>query len=118
MEVFTQYFRRLLQSNASQIFPASGRPVDGSAGTYQLLVNEMQKLTTDKDQASKIADAIDTNDGDLFRDFDLSTFMDHFRLNPIARTSLALACKGASKTDLRTKGSSRFNLRSRFISLI
>ena len=104
MELFTQYFRRLLQSNASQIFPASGRPVDGSAGTYQLLVNEMQKLTIEVDQASKIADSLDTTDGDLFRDFDLSTFMDHFRLNAISKTALALACKRISKADLKIKG--------------
>lgn len=104
MEVFTQYFRRLLQSNASQIFPTASRVQDGS-GTYQLLLNEMQKLTVDPQQANKIAESLDTTDGDLFRDFDLSTFMDHFRLDPIAKTTLALACKTTSKPDLRSKGS-------------
>ncbi|KAF2153729.1 Not1-domain-containing protein [Myriangium duriaei CBS 260.36] len=104
MEVFTQYFRRLVQSNASQIFSGPSRANDGAGGSYQLLVNEIQKLATDPDQALKIAESLDTTDGDLFKDFDLATFTDHFRLNPIIRTSLTLACKSiASKSDLKTK---------------
>lgn len=104
MEVFSQYFRRLLQSNASHIFSASARPNDGAGGTYQLLVNEMQKLATDSDQAAKIAESLDTPDGELLKDFDLSALMDHFRLNSILRVSLALACKYVSKPDLKAKG--------------
>jgi CCR4-NOT transcription complex subunit 1 len=65
----------------------------------------MQKLTRMPSQAAKIADALDTNtDGDLFKDFDLSTFMDHFRLDPTAKVTLALACKLVSKQDIKTKG--------------
>ena len=103
MEVFSKYFRRLLQGNATQIFSSTGKPAD-PAPTYTLLVDEMQKLRQDPQQAQKIAEAIDTNEGDLYRDFDLSTFMDHFKLDPIARFSLALALKDASKADLRSKG--------------
>ena len=102
MEVFTTYFRRLLQSNAPQIFSGSARTTDG--GSYQLLVNEMQNLSLDVDQPTKIAESLDTTDGDVFREFDLSAFMDHFVLDPIARTSLALACRSVSKQDLKSKG--------------
>ena len=105
MEVFTQYFRRLLQSNASQIFLPSARPSDGAGGTYQLLATEMQKLNTDVEQAQKVAESLDsTADGDLFKDFNLAAFVDHFRLNPIARTLLAATCKSAQKADLKAKG--------------
>ena len=103
MEVFSKYFRRLLQTNVTQIFPAAGRSADPSA-TYQLLLVEMQKITQDAQQAYKIAESIDTQEGDLFRDFDLSTFMEHFKLDPLAKTILALAVKSAAKQDLRTKG--------------
>lgn len=103
MEVFSKYFRRLLQSNAPQIFPGSAKGGDNS-GSYGLLVEEMHKITRDPQQAYKIAESIDTTEGDLFRDFDLSTFMEHFKLDPVAKTTLALACKTTSKTDLRTKG--------------
>ncbi|KAH7041928.1 CCR4-Not complex component, Not1-domain-containing protein [Macrophomina phaseolina] len=102
MEVFSKYFRRLLQSNAPQIFPGSAKSGDNS-GSYGLLVEEMHKITRDPQQAYKIAESIDTTEGDLFRDFDLSTFMEHFKLDPVAKTTLALACKTTSKTDLRTK---------------
>ena len=103
MEVFSKYFRRLLQGNASQIFPGSAKSTDTS-GSYPLLMGEMQKITQDPQQAYKIAEAIDTTEGDLYRDFDLSTFMEHFKLDPVGKTILALACKTTSKPDLRTKG--------------
>ncbi|KAF2791533.1 Not1-domain-containing protein [Melanomma pulvis-pyrius CBS 109.77] len=102
MEVFTKYFRRLLQNNASQIFSTSARSSELN-GSYQILVNEMQKLRKDLEQAGKIAESIDCTEGDFFRDFDLSTFVSHFQLDPVAKTLLALACRSATKTDLRTK---------------
>ncbi|KAF2843090.1 Not1-domain-containing protein [Patellaria atrata CBS 101060] len=101
MEVFSKYFRRLLQSNAAQIFGTS-RSAE-STGNYQMLVGEMQKITQNPEQAYKIAESIDTPEGDLFRDFDLSAFMEHFKLDSVAKATLALACKSASKSDLRTK---------------
>ena len=106
MEVFPQYFRRLLQNNAAAIFPGSARQSTdtATAGNYQLLVQEMQKIPTEAHQASKIAEALDTNEGDLFRDFDLYALVDHFRLDPLAKVTLALACRKAAKTDLRSKG--------------
>ena len=110
MEVFTQYFRRLLQSNASQIFSTSTRQFDGAGGTYQLLLNEVQKLNVDSDQATKIAESLDTTDGDALRDFDLSGFMDHFRLNPITKTALAVSCKSVSKPDIKAKGTTSLHL--------
>jgi CCR4-NOT transcription complex subunit 1 len=106
MEVFSKYFRRLLIGNAPQIFPGISRNVE-NAGNYQLLVQEMQKVSQDPEQAQKIAETIDTSEGDIFRDFDLSTFLDHFKLDPIAKTSLALAFKAVSRPDLRTKGNPR-----------
>jgi CCR4-NOT transcription complex subunit 1 len=103
MEVYTKYFRRLLQGSAGQIFPGASRSSENS-GSYSLLVTEVQKIRHDPHQAFKIAESVDTPEGDLFRDFDLSTFLAHFKLDPVSKTMLALAFKSASKSDLRTKG--------------
>jgi CCR4-NOT transcription complex subunit 1 len=103
MEVFSKYFRRLLQNNAGQVFPTTGRSTEPN-GSYSMLAAEIQKIRHDPQQALKIAESVDSHDGgDIFRDFDLSTFMSHFKLDPIAKTTLALAFKTASKPDLRTK---------------
>lgn len=102
MEVFSKYFRRLLTGNAPQIFPGINKVVE-NAGNYPLLVQEMQKVSQDLDQAQKIAETIDTSEGDVFRDFDLSTFLEHFRLDPLVKVALALAFKTANKSDLRAK---------------
>ncbi|KZF19773.1 putative Ccr4-Not transcription complex subunit [Xylona heveae TC161] len=102
MEVFSKYFRRLVVGNSPQIFPGINRPVE-NAGNYPLLVNEMQKAGQDFDQAQKIAETIDTSEGDIFRDFDLSTFLEHFKLDPVAKFVLALAFKTVSRADLRAK---------------
>lgn len=109
MEVFSKYFRRLLVGNSPSVFSGTGRSVENPAN-YQLLVQEMQKVSRNPDQAYKIADTIDTSDGDIFRDFDLSTFMEHFKLDPLAKTTLALAFKAVSKPDLKTKGMARLSL--------
>ncbi|KLJ11442.1 hypothetical protein EMPG_09747 [Blastomyces silverae] len=102
MEVFAKYFRRLLSGNAPQIFPGINKVVE-NAGNYPLLVQEVQKVSQDPDQGQKIAETIDASDGDIFRDFDLSTFLEHFKLDPIVKVALTLAFKNVSKADLRTK---------------
>ncbi|KAJ5728348.1 CCR4-Not complex component N.t1.c1 C-terminal [Penicillium malachiteum] len=102
MEVFSKYFRRLLTGNAPQIFPGVNKSVE-NAGNYPLLVQEMQKVSSDIEQSQKIAETVDTSEGDIFRDFDLSTFLDHFRLDPIVKVALTLAFKMTNKSDLRAK---------------
>ncbi|KAB8338718.1 hypothetical protein FH972_021663 [Carpinus fangiana] len=101
MEVFTKYFRRLLLTNAPQVW-SSGRATDTS-GSYQILVTEMHKVSRDPLQPLKIAEAIEFGDGDIFKDFDLSIFMEHFKLSAMAKVTLASAFKRATKSDLRTK---------------
>ncbi|KIN02112.1 hypothetical protein OIDMADRAFT_121717 [Oidiodendron maius Zn] len=102
MEVFQKYFSRLVVGNAPQIFPGINRSVANS-GNYQILVNEVRKVSRDVDQAGKIAESIETANDDLFRDFDLSTFMEHFKLDALEKTVLALAFKTSSRQDLKTK---------------
>lgn len=103
MDVYSKYFCRLLTGNAPQIFPGINKVVE-NAGNYPLLVQEIQKVSQDFDQARKIAETIDGTDTDIFRDFDLATFLDHFQLDPIVKVALALAFSDANKTDLRAKG--------------
>ncbi|ESZ94017.1 hypothetical protein SBOR_5595 [Sclerotinia borealis F-4128] len=104
MEVFSKFFSRLVVGNAPQIFPGINRPVLNPAN-YQILVNEVHKVVHDVDQAGRIAESIETGNEDIFRDFDLSTFMDHFKLDALEKTILALAFKTGSRSDLKTKGS-------------
>ena len=115
MEIFPKYFRRILVGNSPQIFPGINRNVE-NPGNYQLLVEEMEKITLRPDQAQKIAETIDTSDGDIFKDFDLATFMNHFRLEPIAKSLLACAFRQVSRGDLRTKAATI--LSSNFQSLL
>ena len=100
--MFTKYFRRLLLAHASQIF-GSGRNVD-NAGSYPLLVSEVRLVTQDAARAGLMAESVDLGEGEIFRDFDLSAFMDHFKLNPTAKVTLASAFKRATKPALRSKG--------------
>jgi CCR4-NOT transcription complex subunit 1 len=100
MDVFPKFFRRALVLNADHIFNANAT----QQGSYELLVKYVQKIRTDVDEADHVAQSIDTTEGDLFKSFDVSKFMDHFKLDPIAKTMLALSLKVASKSDLRTKG--------------
>jgi CCR4-NOT transcription complex subunit 1 len=104
MEVFQKYFSRLVTGCAPQIFPSLNRPVsNANSGNYQLLVSEVAKVSQDVNQAGKIAESIETANEDIFRDFDLSTFMEHFKLDALEKTILALAFKTGSNRDLKTK---------------
>ena len=103
MEIFSKYFRRLLVGNSPQIFPGINRNVENPAN-HQLLVQEMEKITEDLEQAPRIAEIIDSSEGDMFRDFDLAVFMDHFKLDPIGKTLLASAFRHVTRQDLRNKG--------------
>ncbi|OTB01909.1 hypothetical protein M426DRAFT_74942 [Hypoxylon sp. CI-4A] len=106
MEVFSKYFTRLVAGNAPQIFPGLGNRAVANPGNYSLLVGEMSKISHDLEQASRIAESIETANEDIFRDFDLSTFMEHFKLDALEKTILALAFKFGSRQDLKTKGRS------------
>lgn len=106
MDVFTRYFARLVAANASQIFPGLNRP-GPNPGNHHLLVAEMKKLSREFPQARKIAESIETGTEDIFRDFDLSGFMDHFQLDALQKTVLALAFKLGSRADLKAKGELR-----------
>ena len=105
MDVY--YFRRLLQSHASTIFPGMARPPPAAPeiqSPNRLLTEEMSKILRDPQKAEAIAKSLDTNESEFFRDFDLSTFIDHFKLSPIAKIALVLPIRLASNPNLRTKG--------------
>ncbi|CAI4215426.1 unnamed protein product [Parascedosporium putredinis] len=102
MEVYSRFLTRLVAGNAPQIFPGLNRQV-ANPGNHHVLVGEMRKISHDPDQASKIAESIESGTEDIFRDFDLSTFMEHFKLDALEKTLLALAFKLGSRSDLKTK---------------
>lgn len=100
MDVFTKYFRRMVVSNASHIF-GDGRTTDGS---YQILLGEVQAVTQVPTQAVRILEAVEGGEGEIFKDFDLSSFMEHFKFSAVAKVALASAFLRSSKSDLRSKG--------------
>lgn len=105
MEVFAKYFCRLVSGNAPQIFPElrGARKVENS-NNYPLLIEEVEKVSKDTEQARKIAEAIDSTDDSHFRDFDLSAFIRHFKLDGIQIQLFAAAFTRCLKPDLRSKG--------------
>jgi CCR4-NOT transcription complex subunit 1 len=103
MEVYPRFFTRLVAGCASQIFPGHNRQV-ANPQNYQLLKAEIQKIAHDVDQAHKVAEALDSGTEDVFRDFDLSTFMEHFKMDALEKTILSLQIKAGTRSDLKTKG--------------
>jgi CCR4-NOT transcription complex subunit 1 len=100
MEVFTQYFRRAVSQNAPAIF--DGREPDH--GSFKLLQQEMNKVASDADQASKIAETIDSFKDDIYKDFDLAKFSSFFfSSDPISQILLIIAFTRCTRPDLRNK---------------
>ena len=104
MEVYTKYFSRLVSNNAPRIFQKENtKNAENTAANYQLLDAELRQVLSDPNQAPKIAETIATAEGDIYKDFDLITFIKHFRLDPVANTILAIAFRSCNRADLRTK---------------
>lgn len=100
MEVFAQFFRRSVILNAAAIFSGAK---DFDQGSYKLLRQELDKVLWDPEQAYKISEAIDTSKEDLFRDFDLVTFLQHFFTDTLPQVVLAIAFTRCARSDLRTR---------------
>lgn len=100
MEVFAQFFRRTVSLNTAAIFQGAK---DFDQGSYRLLREQLDKVISDPEQPSKIAEAIDTSKEDSFRDFDLVTFVKHFFADTLPQVILAVAFSKCARTDLRTK---------------
>ncbi|EXJ83029.1 hypothetical protein A1O3_06846 [Capronia epimyces CBS 606.96] len=100
MEVFAQFFRRSVILNAAAIFSGAK---DFDQGSYKLLRQELDKVLWDPEQAYKISEAIDTSKEDLFRDFDLVTFVQHFFVDTLPQVILAIAFTRCARSDLRAK---------------
>lgn len=101
MELFDTYFRRLLHNSWSLIFPGDGRPGASNTESYQLLSQELQKLSTDPQQADKVAQALDSSEAP---EFSYTAFLDHFQLGPIPKTALLLASRSVAKSEQSRKG--------------
>ena len=101
MELYETYFRRLLHSSWSLVFPNDGRPGANNAESHQLLVQELDKLSTDPQQAEKVAQALDASEA---HDFNYAAFVDHFRLAPFPKTALLVASRIVARPDQRRKG--------------
>ncbi|KAK5117971.1 hypothetical protein LTR62_004015 [Meristemomyces frigidus] len=102
MELFETYFRRLLSSSWSQIFPHIPRPGSGPQNpeSHRLLEQEVHKISSDASQTDKIAAVLGAPDLDI----DLAAFLDHFQLDPVSNTALVLACRGGTHNALSAKG--------------
>ncbi|KAK5479251.1 CCR4-NOT core subunit cdc39 [Exophiala xenobiotica] len=103
MEVFAPYFRRAVTSNVAAIFSGAK---DFDQGSYKLLRQEVDKVLWDPEQPSKIAEAIDTSKEDIFRDFDLVAFIQHFYADTLPQVILTVAFTKCTRVDLRTKAES------------
>lgn len=85
LEVYLHFIRRLIvASPQSNVFFDTS-----SALTFQLLVQETQRLARDPFLADRFRDAIDKGEGDVFRHFDLTKFCERVGLRPLECLVLA-----------------------------
>ncbi|KAI9734335.1 MAG: hypothetical protein M1834_002441 [Cirrosporium novae-zelandiae] len=102
-ENYHKYIRRLISGNAPSIFLNMNKNPENPAN-YRLLEEIIEKLPGNWQTAQDLAETIYTStDTDIFKDFDLPTFADHFHLDPFSKIMLALETKMGPSEDLRTK---------------
>lgn len=101
-EVYQNFFRRLISGNAMTIFPNVTRPIENPV-TLRLLKEELKSLAHQPLAAHSFSDSISTSESDLFKDFDLATFFNHFHLDAWECSVLSISLRSSHKQDLRNK---------------
>ncbi|KAL2315151.1 CCR4-Not complex subunit Not1 [Schizosaccharomyces pombe] len=112
--VYHHFLRRLIQGNSYRIF-GTGKSSDGLA-TYKLLLDELKSLTKSWVMAKRFSDAISGSDSEVFEDFDIEAFLDHFQFSPLERTNLLIGLTTSVKPTLAKKASAL--LKDTFQSLL
>ncbi|KAK7693144.1 hypothetical protein QCA50_002710 [Cerrena zonata] len=91
LETYLHFIRRLIVQTNSRI-PTNGANASFDASTaltFRLLVQEIQRLARDPFLADRFRDGVDKGEGDAFRNFDLTRFVDRVGLRPLERLILA-----------------------------
>ncbi|TFK67891.1 Not1-domain-containing protein [Pluteus cervinus] len=96
IDTYLHFIRRLIVHSQARLPPpvppaTSQAPnFDSSASlTFRLLVQEVQRLARDPYLAERFRDGIDKGEGDIFRHFDLTRFVDRIGLRPLEKLVLA-----------------------------
>lgn len=85
---YLHFIRRLIVHSQGRL--AANVTFDNSTAlTFQLLVQETQRLARDPYLADRFRESVDKGEGDVFRNFDLSRFVDRVGLRPLEQLILA-----------------------------
>ncbi|KAI0698481.1 Not1-domain-containing protein [Cytidiella melzeri] len=91
LDTYLHFIRRLIVHSNNKISSASSpASFDGSSNLpFKLLVQEVQRLARDPFLADRFRDGVDRGEGDVFRNFDFSRFVERLGLRPLERLVLA-----------------------------
>lgn len=97
LDTYLHFIRRLIVHSQGRLTSATSPAFDTSTGlTFQLLVQETQRLARDPFLADRFREGIDKGEGDAFRHFDLLRFVDRVSLRPLERLVLASSIVSSS----------------------
>lgn len=109
MDIKQKAMRKIIMNNYSYIMSSSSsRSFENSpSSSHRLLGEQIKELASlPQDVEGTFIDVITpvTPDGEVFRDFDVSTFFNHFSLDALQKCVLAVGLKSNPRPDLRNKG--------------
>lgn len=109
MEINQKVMRKIIMNNYSYIMSSSSsRSFENSPSTsHRMLGEQIKELASlPQDVKEKFVDVITpvAPDGEVFRDFDVPTFLNHFGLDALQKCVLAVGFKSNLRADLRNKG--------------
>ena len=92
VDTYLHFIRRLIAHPQVRQPPSASTPIDASnALAFRLLTSETQRLARDPYLAERFRDAVVGGEGDFFKHFDLSRFVDLVHLRPLERFIVASA---------------------------
>lgn len=106
MDINGRALRKLINDNYTSIVSPSGGSPRGN--DFRILVDMVKSIANSPDNSKeRFAEAITPDAPEpskIFKDFDLSAFLNGLGLDPLERAVLALGFKDHPKEDLRVKG--------------
>lgn len=123
LETYFHFIRRLMiQTNGRLATNGASTPYDASTNLpARLLAQEIQRLARDPFLADRFRDGVDKAEGDIFRNFDLTRFVERMGLRPIEKVILASSIVAAqTKKELASQAVNliRADFETAFLSLV
>lgn len=103
-EAYVTKIRKFIDTSSPRLFQGNNGPQDPTGLVFRILVDEIKTIASKPSLASRFQVALNTEQPQVFRNFDFERFCEHIGLDALEKSVLALSLLESPKSDLQQKG--------------